>query len=205
MIIRTDNVADLDWQKTDGLIPAVVQDADSGALLMQAFMNSDSLQKTLDTGLVTFYSRSRQKIWQKGEESGNVLNCVEVSSDCDNDSLKVLAKPSGPVCHKGTPTCWDASTQPALTFLTELEAVIAARKGTDAESSYTARLFENGVKFIAQKVGEEAVETAIAASAGDEQEVLEESADLLYHLLVLLKARDLSLKDVVSTLEERHK
>ena len=204
MIVSVKNIGELAWGKQDGLIPAVVQDADSGVLLMQAFMNEEALQRTLETGLVTFYSRSRQKIWQKGEESGNILNCLEISADCDQDSLKVLAKPSGPVCHKGTETCWDESQQPSLAFLAELEAVIEARKGSSPDSSYTSRLFNNGTKFIAQKVGEEAVETALAASAGDEQEVLDESADLIYHLLVLLHSRDLSLGEVVATLEARH-
>lgn len=205
MIVTKENAGELAWEKAQGLIPAVVQDADSGALLMQAFMDRDSLDATLKTGLVTFYSRSRQKIWQKGEESGNILKCTEISSDCDNDSLKVLAKPAGPVCHKGTDTCWDGSTQPSLAFLSELETIIESRQGSSPEESYTAKLFENGTKFIAQKVGEEAVETALAASVGDDQEVLEESADLVYHLLVLLRSRNLELVAVIDTLRKRHK
>ena len=205
MIINAENLTELAWDKQNGLLPAVIQDAGSGKLLMQAYMDQEALRISLEQGLVTFYSRSRAKIWQKGEESGNVLKCVEISADCDLDSLKILALPTGPVCHRGTYTCWDPSSQPSLTFLSELEQVINSRKTTSPESSYTSRLFNNGIKFIAQKVGEEAVETAIAASAGEDQEVLDESADLLYHLLVLLRSRDLALRDVVKTLEARHR
>jgi phosphoribosyl-ATP pyrophosphohydrolase/phosphoribosyl-AMP cyclohydrolase len=204
MIVSSKNMADLSWNKQQGLIPTVVQDLDSGVLLMQAFMSKDSLQQTLDTGLVTFFSRSRNTIWQKGETSGNVLRCVEISADCDNDSLKVMAKPTGPACHKGTTSCWDGSMEPSLAFLSMLQTVIDERRSASPDDSYTARLFNNGPKFIAQKVGEEAVETAIAASAGKNEEVLDESADLLFHLLVLLKSRDLSLAEVLATLEARH-
>lgn len=204
MRVEKNNLDQLAWDKQDGLIPAIVQDKASGELLMQAFMTQESLEKTLETGLVTFFSRSRQKLWQKGEESGNVLECESIWSDCDGDSLKVLAKPTGPVCHRGTKTCWDGSSQPSLAFLTELEGVIEGRKGASPDSSYTAKLFERGPKYIAQKVGEEGVETALAAVAGDEEELLNESADLIYHLLVLLKSRDLSLAEVTRTLEARH-
>lgn len=204
MRVDKNNLEQLAWDKQDGLIPAIVQDKVSGALLMQAYMTRESLERTLESGLVTFFSRSRQKVWQKGEESGNVLECTGMWSDCDGDSLKVLAIPTGPVCHKGTKTCWDGSSQPSLAFLTELEAVIEGRKGASPDSSYTAKLLERGSKYIAQKVGEEGVETALAAVAGDEEELLNESADLLYHLLVLLNSRDLSLVEVTKTLEARH-
>ncbi|MCF7807813.1 MAG: bifunctional phosphoribosyl-AMP cyclohydrolase/phosphoribosyl-ATP diphosphatase HisIE [Candidatus Marinimicrobia bacterium] len=204
MKIDSSNMDQLAWAKQNGLIPAIVQDQITGELLMQAYMNQQSLEQTLNTGLVTFFSRSRQQLWQKGEESGNVLECSEIWSDCDNDSLKVLANPTGPVCHKGTQTCWDGSLQPSLAFLTELESVIEGRKGASSDSSYTAKLFERGTKYIAQKVGEEGVETALAATASDEEELLNESADLLYHLLVLLRSRDLSLMAVVETLKARH-
>ncbi len=204
MKVTLDNLDQLAWEKQDGLLPAIIQDFRSGALLMQAYMNSESLQHTLETGLVTFFSRSRQSLWQKGETSGYTLTCVEIVSDCDGDSLKVLAIPAGPVCHKGTDTCWDDGAQPDLTFLAELETVIESRKGASPDASYTALLLQRGKKYIAQKVGEEAVETALAAVAGDKQELLDESADLLYHLLVLLNADDLRLSDVASVLKTRH-
>jgi len=205
MKVTLENLETLAWEKQGGLIPAVVQDANSGELLMQAYMSPEALRQSLESGLVTFFSRSRQKLWQKGEESGNVLNCIEISGDCDRDSLKVIAEPTGPVCHLGTGTCWEASLQPSQSFLTQLEAVIDSRKGSPADESYTAKLFERGTKYIAQKVGEEAVETALASVAGDDKELLNESADLIYHLLVLIKSRDLSLADVVQVLQERHR
>ncbi|MCF7822716.1 MAG: bifunctional phosphoribosyl-AMP cyclohydrolase/phosphoribosyl-ATP diphosphatase HisIE [Candidatus Marinimicrobia bacterium] len=204
MKVLLESLNQLAWEKQDGLLPTIVQDADSGELLMQAYMNIEALKLTLKSGRVTFFSRSRQKIWQKGEESGNILKLVDIAADCDGDSLKVLANPTGPVCHLGTDTCWDKSQQPSLTFLTELEDVIESRKDSSADTSYTARLFNRGTKYIAQKVGEEAVETALAAAAGDDKELLNESADLIYHLLVLLQSKDLKLKDVATVLHERH-
>jgi phosphoribosyl-ATP pyrophosphohydrolase/phosphoribosyl-AMP cyclohydrolase len=205
MNISIEYVDQLDWTKQAGLIPAVVQDARTGVLLMQAYMDVEALRMTLMSGMVTFFSRSRQMIWQKGETSGNTLACQAIVSDCDGDSLKVLAIPSGPVCHTGTPTCWDGGADPSLTFLSRLEDIITERSQASPEESYTARLKERGVKYIAQKVGEEGVETALAAVAGDKKELLDESADLLYHLLVLLNNTDLSLSDVADVLRERHR
>ena len=206
MKVTKDNLVELAWKKQEGLIPAIVQDANSGLLLMQAYMNMDALSQTLKSGHVTFYSRSRQSLWEKGETSGNTLKCVEIYADCDGDSLKVLAKPTGPVCHQGTKTCWgDDVSQTDLAFLDELEQVIESRKGASPDSSYTALLLDRGEKYISQKVGEEAVETALAAVAGDEEEFLNESADLLYHLLVLFNSQELRLKDVVETLKRRHR
>lgn len=205
MKVSLENLEQLAWDKQNGLIPAIVQDARSGLLLMQAYMNKEALRLTLTSGMITFYSRSRQKIWKKGETSGNELECLEIIADCDGDSLKVLAVPGGPVCHLGTATCWDAGQQPGLTFLSELEGVIEGRKGSSVETSYTAILQQRGTKYIAQKVGEEAVETALAAVAGDQKEFLDESADLLYHLLVLLNNKGLGLNDVAAVLQERHK
>lgn len=205
MKVTLDNLDQLDWEKQNQLIPAIVQDARSGLLLMQAYMNKEALRLTLSSAMVTFYSRSRQTIWQKGETSGNSLECLEIVADCDGDSLKILAVPAGPVCHLGTATCWDDGLQPGLTFLSVLEDVIEGRKGSSTDTSYTAKLHQRGTKYIAQKVGEEAVETALAAVAGDKQELLDESADLLYHLLVLLNNQGLRLNDVVAVLQERHK
>ena len=204
MKVTRENLDQLAWDKQQGLIPAIIQDAITGVLLMQAYMNQEALIKTLETGRVTFFSRTRQCLWEKGETSGNTLHFKEIVSDCDGDSLMVLATPTGPVCHTGTATCWEEGPQPGLTFLSELEGVIAYRQTTPSETSYTAKLLKRGPKYIAQKVGEEAVETALAAVAGDDQEFLDESADLIYHLLVLIKSRGLTLNDVVSVLKARH-
>ena len=196
----------LDWEKTDGLIPAIVQDAFDGRVLMQAYMNSEALAHTLDNGAVTFWSRSREKLWTKGETSGNGLRLVAVHADCDNDCLLVLAEPHGPTCHRETDTCFDTSrpVRPGLAFLGALERLIAQRDEQRPDDSYTTQLFEAGVKRMAQKVGEEGLETALAAATGDREELTNEAADLLYHLLVLLRASGLSLGDVVQALESRH-
>ena len=204
MKVLIGNIDQLAWKKQDGLLPAVIQDAYSGSLLMLAYMNQEALRKTLETGQVTFYSRSRQTLWCKGETSGNTLECVEVTADCDADTLKVLAIPAGPVCHLGTPTCWDASMEPSLAFVAELESVIQSRRSALAKDSYTSRLFGRGRKHIAQKLGEEAVETVIASVDDDKQEFLEESADLMFHLLVLINDMKLSFNDVISVLKTRH-
>ncbi|WP_133469119.1 bifunctional phosphoribosyl-AMP cyclohydrolase/phosphoribosyl-ATP diphosphatase HisIE [Paraglaciecola marina] len=204
MIITKQNVEKLAWDKMDNLIPCVVQNAVSGKVLMQGYMNQDALDKTLDTGLVTFFSRSKQRLWTKGEESGNSLNLVEITCDCDNDSILALVNPIGPTCHTGTETCWFDSQSADISFIADLEQVIASRKGADADSSYTAHLYSKGIKRIAQKVGEEGVETALAATVKDLEELKNESADLLYHLLVLLQASDLNLSDVVGVLKQRH-
>jgi len=207
MLIRDSrDLQALEWEKGDGLLPAVVQDAFDGRVLMQAYMNTEALAQTLDTGAVTFWSRSREKLWTKGETSGNALRVVAVHADCDNDCLLILAQPQGPTCHRETDTCFDQpeAVRPGLSFLAALERVVEHRETERPEGSYTTKLFEAGVKRIAQKVGEEGLETALAAVAADRDELTEEAADLLYHLLVLLHASGLTLQDVVQTLESRH-
>ena len=207
MLIRdARDINAIDWEKTDGLVPAIVQDAFDGRVLMQAWMNREALSYTLDNRQVTFWSRSRQTLWTKGETSGNTLQLVAVHGDCDNDCLLVLVRPKGPACHRGTATCFDGRQPviPSLSFLAALERVIAERYETRPEGSYTTRLFEAGSKRIAQKVGEEGVETALAAVGGDDTEIRNEAADLLYHLLVLLHDSGVTLDDVVGTLQARH-
>lgn len=205
MIITNENSNKLSWDKMDNLLPAIVQDALSGKVLMQGYMDQDALAKTLETGKVTFFSRSKQRLWTKGETSGNTLDLVSVACDCDQDSLLVLANPNGPTCHTGVESCWFDGNTPAFTFLADLERVLAARKDADPKSSYTASLYNKGIKRIAQKVGEEGVETALAATVHDKEELKNEAADLLYHLTVLLQASDMSLNDALDVLHERHK
>jgi len=194
----------LAWNKGDGLLPAVVQHAADGRVLMLGYMNRAALAQTLAGGKVTFYSRSRQRLWTKGETSGHVLNLVSVHADCDADSLLVLADPVGPTCHRGTDSCFGDAAAPALAFLGRLDALIAARERERPAGSYTTRLFEGGVRRIAQKVGEEGVETSLAAVAEDDAALRGEAADLLYHLIVLLRARGLGLDAVAETLATRH-
>lgn len=199
-------ISQLSWPDSQ-LLPAIVQHAISGKVLMQGYMNPDALQHTLDSGNVTFFSRSKQRLWTKGESSGHTLQLVSIDSDCDSDSLLVLALPQGPTCHVGTETCWhdhDANS-PQLAFLYDLEQVIKSREGADPKSSYTASLFAKGVKRIAQKVGEEGVESALAAMAGDREELKNEAADLIFHLLVLLRSQQLELADVIAILKQRHR
>lgn len=205
MIVTTENSNTLAWEKMDNLLPAIVQDALSGKVLMQGYMNQDALATTLDSGKVTFFSRSKQRLWQKGETSGNTLDLVSIAADCDFDSLLVLANPNGPTCHTGVESCWFEGNTPSFTFLADLERLLAARKGADPKSSYTASLYNKGIKRIAQKVGEEGVETALAATVHDKEELKNEAADLLYHLTVLLQASDMSLDDALSVLRERQK
>jgi len=205
VIITNENSNKLAWDKMDNLLPAIVQDALSGKVLMQGYMDQDALAKTLETGKVTFFSRSKQRLWTKGETSGNTLDLVSVACDCDQDSLLVLANPNGPTCHTGVESCWFEGNTPAFTFLADLERVLAARKDADPKSSYTASLYNKGIKRIAQKVGEEGVETALAATVRDKEELKNEAADLLYHLTVLLQASDMSLNDALDVLRERHK
>lgn len=207
MLIRTrQDFDELAWQKMDGLLPAIVQDAFDGRVLMQAYMNREALQFSLDSGRVTFWSRSRRELWTKGDTSGNTLDLVAVYADCDGDCLLVQARPVGPSCHRGTDSCFDSTTPiiPQLTFLASLERLIGERDKQRPDGSYTTRLFESGIRRIAQKVGEEGVETALAATAGDNEEVLGESADLLYHLLVMLRAREANLGQVIEILQSRH-
>ncbi|NJD32267.1 MAG: bifunctional phosphoribosyl-AMP cyclohydrolase/phosphoribosyl-ATP diphosphatase HisIE [Gammaproteobacteria bacterium] len=202
-----DQVRSLAWNKGEGLLPAVVQHARTGKVLMLAYMNEEALRLTLSTGRVVFYSRSREALWTKGETSGNYLNVVDVSADCDSDAILVLADPLGPTCHKGTESCF-AEAAPAdvqrVAFLTLLEATIAHRVAEMPVGSYTARLLAEGPSRIAQKIGEEGVETALAAVTRDDAGVVSECADLLYHVMVLLKSRHLSLADVVDELRSRH-
>lgn len=204
MIINKDNIEQLAWDKMSGLIPCIVQDSRSGTVQMQGFVNKDAIEKTLETGNVTFFSRSKQRLWTKGETSGHTLELVQLTADCDKDSILALAKPNGPTCHLGHPTCWVDANSPSVSFIAELEALIASRKDADPESSYTAKLYSKGVKRIAQKVGEEGVETALAATVQDKDELKNEAADLLYHLLVLLQASDMELNDAIEVLKERH-
>jgi len=200
------NIDDLSWKKMNGLIPAIVQDAFDGRVLMQGYMNEDALKRTLESGQVTFWSRSRKQLWTKGETSRNYLDLVDVHPDCDSDSLLIRARQEGPTCHLGLDTCFDIESKviPELAFLSDLEQVIAQRDEDRPGGSYTTSLLESGVKRIAQKVGEEGVETALAAAAGDDEELLNESADLIYHLLVLLRSRKLELGSLVEVLKIRH-
>lgn len=204
MIITQNNLTELSWDKMQGLLPCIVQNAKSGKVLMQGYMDQPALEKTLDTQQVTFFSRSKQRLWTKGETSGNTLDLVELSADCDFDSILALVNPNGPTCHTGAESCWFNSAGPEISFIAELEQLLSDRKGADPESSYTARLYNKGIKRIAQKVGEEGVETALAATVRDLDELKNESADLLYHLIVLLQASDLELSDVIAVLKQRH-
>lgn len=190
----------LAWEKQGGLLPAIVQDADTLRVLMLGYMSREALQATLASGHVTFFSRSRQRLWMKGESSGDVLNLVRLEADCDADTLLVQARPAGPTCHLGRASCFP---QAPADGLAELDAVIAQRAQELPEGSYTTRLFEGGIRRIAQKVGEEGVETALAAVAQDDDALLGEASDLLFHLLVLLRARGLSLADALQVLETR--
>jgi phosphoribosyl-ATP pyrophosphohydrolase/phosphoribosyl-AMP cyclohydrolase len=197
----------LDFDKAGGLVPAVVQHAQTGAVLMVGYMNRAALQETLARGRVVFYSRSKQRLWEKGETSGHFLELVQVRTDCDRDALLVTARPRGPVCHLGTPTCFGAErmTQAEpLAFLSRLEEIVAQRVADRPAGSYTARLLEQGPRRIAQKVGEEGLEVALAAVAEGDEQLIAESADLLFHLLVLLRNRGLTLERVVAELESRH-
>ncbi|MCX8649512.1 bifunctional phosphoribosyl-AMP cyclohydrolase/phosphoribosyl-ATP diphosphatase HisIE [Gilliamella sp. B2776] len=194
----------LDWQKVDNLMPVIIQHYVSGDVLMLGYMNQEALARTLSSGKVTFYSRTKQRLWTKGESSGNFLNAVSITPDCDNDTLLILVDPIGPTCHTGHNSCF-ASAKTQWGFLFELEQLIAGRKNADPQSSYTAKLYHDGTKRIAQKVGEEGVETALAATVRDIEELKNESADLVYHLIVLLHDQNLSLQDVIGTLKARHK
>ena len=192
----------LDWAKGDGLLPAVVQDADSLRVLMLGYMNAEALAATRASGHVTFFSRSKQRLWTKGESSGHFLDLVDVRADCDDDTLLVLARPHGPTCHLGRASCFPEAPGG---FLVELDALVAQRERERPQGSYTTKLFEAGTRRIAQKVGEEGVETALAAVAQDDAALLGESADLLYHLTVLLRSRGLSLDDAIAVLRDRHR
>ncbi|WP_312972252.1 bifunctional phosphoribosyl-AMP cyclohydrolase/phosphoribosyl-ATP diphosphatase HisIE [Atlantibacter sp.] len=194
----------LDFEKTGGLLPVVVQHAVSGEVLMLGYMNGEALRMTQETGKVTFYSRTKQRLWTKGETSGNFLNVVSITPDCDNDTLLVMANPIGPTCHKGTSSCF-GDVHHQWHFLYQLEQLLAERKHADPSSSYTAKLYASGTKRIAQKVGEEGVETALAATVNDREELTNEASDLMYHLLVLLQDQELDLGAVIENLRGRHK
>ena len=192
----------LDWAKGDGLLPVVVQDAGNLRVLMLGYMNAEALAATQSSGYVTFYSRSKQRLWKKGESSGHVLQLVSIQADCDNDTLLVLARPQGPTCHLQRDSCF--ADAPA-SFIADLDTLVAQRERDRPAGSYTTKLFDEGIRRIAQKVGEEGVETALAAVVQEDAALLGESADLVFHLLVLLRARGLSLQDVSSVLQQRHK
>lgn len=194
----------LDWGKMDGLIPAIVQDSASGEVRMLGYMNCAALEETERSGFVTFFSRSRQRLWRKGETTGHVLKVDVIRMDCDRDSLLILATPHGPTCHTGSRSCFGDDGAPGIGFLADLAETVAGRAGADPDRSYTARLLESGTKRIAQKVGEEGVEVAIAATVGDPAEVTSEAADLLYHLIVLLQASSSSWPQVIAELRRRH-
>lgn len=198
-------LSDLDFEKGGGLIPAIVQHADSGEVLMLGYMNEQALAATQDTGRVTFWSRSKQRLWIKGETSGDVLELADIAADCDRDALLVRARPAGPTCHLGTRSCFGETPGPAAAFLGELQAIVDARAKADPSDSYTAKLLAKGVLKAAQKVGEEGVETALAAAAESDDALLDEAADLIFHLTVLLKARGLSLGQVAGVLRSRHR
>ncbi len=195
--------AKLDWAKTDNLMPAIVQHAVSGEVLMLGYMDQAALDVTEQTGKVTFFSRTKQRQWTKGESSGNFLNVVSITPDCDNDTLLILANPIGPTCHLGNDSCFHPASSD-WGFLYQLEQLLASRKTASPDSSYTAKLYASGTKRIAQKVGEEGVETALAATVNDREELTNEASDLIYHLLVLLQDQELDLSKVISRLRERH-
>lgn len=195
----------LDWEKVDGLIPAVIQDAVSGVVLMLGYMNQEALQATIGTQKVTFYSRTKQALWVKGETSGNYLNLVAISTDCDHDSLFVLVNPEGPCCHTGQSTCFDSSSRGQWSVLFQIESLIQSRVQDSDPDSYTVQLVEQGLNKIAQKVGEESVEVVIAALQESNERLLNEGSDLLYHLLMLLYVKKLSISDVFGVLNSRLK
>jgi phosphoribosyl-AMP cyclohydrolase / phosphoribosyl-ATP pyrophosphohydrolase len=196
----------LDFTKLNGLIPAVIQDNTTNVVLMLGFMNEEALAKTEETGQVTFFSRSKNRLWTKGEESGNFLNVVSIASDCDNDTLLIKVNPVGPVCHTGDDTCWGETNEESdIQFIEYLQDFIDQRKQEMPEGSYTTSLFQKGTRKIAQKVGEEAVETIIGAMADDDENFLYEGADLLYHLIVLLSHKGYRIEDLARELKKRHK
>lgn len=199
--MTNDDIANLAWDKQAGLVPAIVQDATTLRVLMLGYMDRQALRTTLETRRVTFHSRSRGRLWTKGETSGHYLHLVSVGTDCDRDTLLVLAHPDGPTCHLQRTSCFESAPGD---FLAELDQLVARRERERPEGSYTTRLFGSGLRGIAQKVGEEGVETALAAVAQDDAELCGEAADLLFHLQVLLRARGLSFDDAVAVLRERH-
>ncbi len=197
---------ELDFTKLNGLIPAVIQDNTTLKVLMVGFMNEEAVTKTEETGQVTFFSRTKNRLWTKGEESGNFLNVVSIASDCDNDTLLIKVNPVGPVCHTGADTCWGEENEESdILFLEYLQDFIDQRKQEMPEGSYTTTLFQKGIRTIAQKVGEEAIETVIGAMANDDENFIYEGADLLYHLIVLLSHKGYRIEDLARELKKRHK
>lgn len=196
---------DLNFEKMNGLIPAIIQDSQTRKVLMLGFMNKEAYEKTIETGKVTFFSRSRQSLWTKGETSGNFLNVVSVKADCDNDTLLIQAKPEGPVCHTGTDTCWGEKNEADIFFLSYLQDFIEKRHKEMPKDSYTTSLFQAGINRMAQKVGEEAVETVIEATNGTDDRLIYEASDMIYHLIVLLTSKGMRIEDLARELQKRHK
>lgn len=195
---------DLDFGKMNGLVPAIIQDNYTQKVLMLGFMNEEAYNKTVETGKVTFFSRTKNRLWTKGEESGNFLHVVSIAADCDNDTLLIKVNPAGPVCHTGADTCWSEKNEQDIMFLKELQDFIDKRHEEMPEKSYTTSLFKSGVNKMAQKVGEEAVETIIEACNGTDERLIYEGADLLYHLIVLLTSKGYRIEDLARELKERH-
>jgi phosphoribosyl-ATP pyrophosphohydrolase/phosphoribosyl-AMP cyclohydrolase len=197
------DVNELDWDKGEGLLPTVIQDADNLRVLMLGYMNREALTQTLETGRTTFFSRSKQRLWVKGETSGNFLDFVSAQMDCDKDTILIKAKPQGPVCHTGTQTCFGDGEENPILFLHELSQIIQRRNQERPKDSYTTKLFDEGASRIAQKVGEEGVELSLAHMKGDKEEILNESADLLFHMMILLEDAGLDMADVCEVLTRR--
>ncbi len=196
---------ELDFDKMGGLVPAIIQDNCTQKVLMLGFMNKEAYDKTVATGKVTFYSRTKKRLWTKGEESGNFLNVVSIKDDCDHDTLLIKANPTGPVCHTGADTCWNEKNEADITFLSYLQDFICKRHEEMPEKSYTTSLFKSGVNRMAQKVGEEAVETVIEATNGTDDRLIYEASDLIYHLIVLLTSKGMRIEDLARELKSRHK
>lgn len=196
---------ELDFEKMGGLIPAIIQDNRTQKVLMLGFMNKEAYEKTVKEGKVTFYSRTKKRLWTKGEESGNFLNVISIHEDCDHDTLLIKAHPLGPVCHTGADTCWGEKNESDILFLTYLQDFISKRYEEMPEKSYTTSLFREGVNRMAQKVGEEAVETVIEATNGTDDRLVYEASDLIYHLIVLLTSKGLRIEDIARELQKRHK
>lgn len=196
---------EIDFEKMDGLVPAIIQDAETKSVLMLGFMNKEAYDKTIETGKVTFYSRTRKTLWTKGETSGNFLNLVSIQNDCDNDTLLVKVNPTGPTCHKGTDTCWNEKNEAnPMLFLSSLQDFIEKRHEEMPEGSYTTSLFKDGLNRMAQKVGEEALEAVIEAVNGTNERLVYEGADMLYHLIVLLTSKGMRIEDLAAELRQRH-
>jgi phosphoribosyl-AMP cyclohydrolase / phosphoribosyl-ATP pyrophosphohydrolase len=203
--MNTGEKFEIDFDKMDGLVPAIIQDNITRRVLMLGFMNKEAYEKTLELGKVTFYSRTKKRLWTKGEESGNFLNVVEILSDCDHDTLLIKAHPVGPTCHTGADTCWDEDNSSDINFLSYLQDFIAVRHKDMPEESYTTSLFKSGVNRMAQKVGEEAIETVIEATNGTDDRLIYEASDLIYHLIVLLTSKGHRIEELAAELRKRHK